>query len=95
MPYDFRADPMRGFASSAASPSRTAYAVTPSDGADLTSYAKALYIGVTGDVVVVPVLNEDGASVTFKAHPVGYLPVQVRRVLATGTTATNILALSA
>jgi hypothetical protein len=31
--------------------------------------------------------------VTLAAHPIGYLPVQVSRVLATGTTATSIVAL--
>lgn len=77
----------------ASNQSRMAAAVTPNDSTDLTTYAKALYVGVTGDVVVLPVGNADGASVTFKAHPVGYMPVMVRRVLSTGTTATNILAL--
>jgi hypothetical protein len=86
-------------------PARRAFAVTPSDTADLTNtsgdhdptYAKALYIGVSGDVTVITAgdnsANGAGASVLFKAHPVGYMPVQVRRVLNTGTTATNILAL--
>ena len=69
-------------------------AVTPSDSADLASYPKALYIGVTGDVVVVPKhADNDTDTVTFKAHPVGYMPIQVRRVMSTNTTATNILAL--
>lgn len=82
-------------------PARRALVVTPNDTKDLTNatgnampaYAKALYIGVSGDVAVIGVGDTVGNSVTFKAHPVGYLPVQVRRVLATGTTATNILAL--
>src|SRR5512146_2570067 len=79
-------------------PSRDALAVTPSDTKDLTDatgdampcYAKALYVGVTGDVKVIPAGHTaDDTGVTFTAHPVGYLPVQVRRVFATGTTATN------
>lgn len=86
-------------------PARRAFAVSPSDTNDLTNvsgdadptYAKALYIGVTGDVTVITAgdtsANLAGKSVTFKAHPVGYMPVQVRRVLNTGTTATNIVAL--
>ena len=41
---------------------------------------------------VLTVGAEDGDAVTFANHPVGWLPVQVRRVLATGTTATQIVA---
>lgn len=88
---------------SAADQARRAYAVTPSDTQDLpassltSSYAKALYVGVTGDVVVVTAGDNSnggqGTPVMFKSHPVGYMPMQVRRVLSTGTTATNILAL--
>jgi hypothetical protein len=70
-----------------------AIAITPSDATDLTTYAKALYVGVAGDVRVLPVSNGDGAPVTFKNHPVGYAPVQVRRVFATGTTAGDIVGL--
>lgn len=51
----------------------------------------ALYIGVTGDVAVVT--KERSASVIFKAHPVGYMPVSVVKVLSTGTTATDIVGL--
>ncbi len=77
-----------------ASPARGAFAVTPSDTANLAAYAKSLYIGVTGDVTVVPMnAAADTDTVLFKAVPVGILPVQVRRVMATGTTATDIVAL--
>lgn len=77
---------------SIASQARAATAVTPSDSTEVN--AKALYIGVTGDVVILPANATDTSqTVTFKAHPVGYMPVQVRRVMA-ATTATNIVALS-
>ena len=76
----------------ASGPARRAVAVTPSDTVDLTTYAKALYIGVAGNVRVLTVGAEDTDAVTFANHPVGWLPVQVRRVLATGTTATQIVA---
>lgn len=85
---------------------RSVFAVTPSDTLDVTNnanadpctiYAKALYIGVTGDVSVIAAEDTSNAGAgtarVFKAHPVGYMPVQVRRVMSTGTTATNILAL--
>lgn len=71
-------------------PARDAVAVTPSDATNLTYVTRALYVGVTGDVVAV---MQSGAVVTFKAAPVGVLPICVSRVNATGTTATNILAL--
>lgn len=67
-----------------------AFAVTTDDANDLAAYAEALYVGVTGDVKVD---TANGETVTFKAHPVGYLLCSVRRVYASGTTATNILGL--
>ena len=76
----------------AGGPARRAAAVTPSDTVDLTAYAKALYVGGAGNVRVLTVGAEDGDVVTFANHPVGWLPMQVRRVLATGTTATQIVA---
>lgn len=76
----------------ASGPARRAAVVTPSDTVDLTSYAKALYVGVAGNVRVLTVGGEDADALTFANHPVGWLPVQVRRVLATGTTATQIVA---
>lgn len=74
-------------------PARRAEAVTPSDTVDLTAYAKALYVGVSGDVKLIPAGAAGGAAVTLKNHPVGYLPVQCSRVLATGTTAASLVAL--
>jgi hypothetical protein len=73
-------------------PAFNASAVTPSDGADLGATARALFIGVGGDVAAI--LKGDAASVVFKNVPQGtVLAVSAKRVLATGTTATNIVAL--
>jgi len=66
-----------------------AVAVTTSDSTVIRT-ARSLYVGVSGDVAVRTAL---GSTVTFKSVPIGILPVQVDKVLATGTTATNILAL--
>lgn len=66
-----------------------AVVVTPSD-ATILEVTRGLYVGVTGDVAV---HMADGQTVTFKAVPVGFMPVQVDQVMFTGTTATNILAL--
>jgi hypothetical protein len=94
--YDNTLDRHRATAPTPNSVSRFGEAVTPSNTVNLTTYAKELYIGVSGDVKVTPVSATDDTTgaITFKAHPVGYLKMQVRRVWATGTTATNILALS-
>lgn len=72
--------------------SRRAAAVTPSDAVDLSmTAARGLYIGVAGDVTVD--VMDSGTNILFKGMPVGFLAVSVRRVYATGTTATNIVAL--
>lgn len=94
MPYDPDKDVYRNTFESATNQARQAAVVTPDNDADLPEYAKALYIGVAGDITVVPMEATDDNGVLFKDHPAGYMPVMVRRVLATGTTATNIVALS-
>lgn len=86
-------------------PARRGIAVTPSDTLDVTNaggdnapcYAAALYIGVSGDVTVVHAGDNGnglaGTAETYKAVSVGFFPVQVRRVMNTNTTATNIVGL--
>lgn len=93
MPYTAAKDQFSSDKRHVPDQANAAVAVTPNDSTDLTNYAKALYIGVTGDVTIIPKKNADGAPILFKAHPVGYLPVETRRVMATGTAATNIVAL--
>lgn len=70
---------------------QNAYAVTPSDSTDLAAPARALYVGGSGNVKI----NDSGnGAVTFVGVAAGsILPVMARRVYATGTTATNIIAL--
>ena len=73
-------------------PAFGAVVVTTNDSTDLTKApTRALYIGVAGDVKVD--MMDGSAGVVFKAAPVGVLPIRVTRVYATGTTATNIVAL--
>lgn len=96
MPYDPALDPMRGHAASLSSPTRLLVAVTPSDAADLSPYAKALWVYVPADVAggvasvrVTPVGAGDLETVDILAaaglQPLP--PCQVRKVWATGTTA--------
>lgn len=72
-------------------PAEDASAVTPSDSTNLTSAARALYIGTAGNVTLVTI---GGSVITFSNVQSGsILPVRTTRVNATNTTATNIVAL--
>ncbi len=72
--------------------SGSAAAVSPHDTNDLPSQTRGLYIGGAGNVVVI--LADDTASVTFTGVLAGsVLPIRVKRVLSTNTTATAIVAL--
>tara|TARA_R110002050_G_scaffold280972_1_gene428193 strand:+ start:718 stop:972 length:255 start_codon:yes stop_codon:yes gene_type:complete len=70
--------------------------ITPSDSAQIQNNARdsrgcLVYVGGTGDLAVV---TAGGDTVTFTAVPTGMiLPVQIIKVLATGTTATSLIAL--
>lgn len=71
-------------------PATKAVAITPSDSALVS--ARALYVGTAGDVAIAP--HRDLDPVIFKNVPAGtILPVHAARVAATGTTASNIVAL--
>lgn len=79
-----RAAPMNG-------PALRLVAVVPDDDADLgAGPTRSLYVGSAGRLVVVDVT---GSAVTIVSGSHQYHPVQVRRVMKTGTTATAILAL--
>lgn len=81
----------KAYSSAAASPAYRGEAVTPHDSTNLDRGCRGLYVGGTGDVVVV---WDDDTNSTFSAVPVGtFMPVQAKRVNATGTTATLIIAL--
>jgi hypothetical protein len=73
-------------------PASHAFAVTPSDGSDLSETTRALYVGTGGALAAV---MASGATVSFGSVASGtFLPIRVVRVLATGTTASAILGLS-
>lgn len=72
-------------------PGTTLFAVTPSNSTVFSDDVRQLYVGTAGDVVVV---TEDNTTVTFKNVPAGFYlgPFFIRKVNATGTTASNIVA---
>jgi hypothetical protein len=71
------------------SPVTGAVSITPSDSTDLTEVSLSLYIGVTGAIKVTLM---DGSIVTYTAITAGRHPLRVKRVWATGTTTTGIVA---
>ena len=68
-----------------------AFAVTPTDGVDLVRHTRGLYIGVAGTIRVTHVGDSDPTDYPITVG--GYIyPWAVKRVHATGTTATSIIA---
>lgn len=76
---------------SASDPARGGSVVTPSNSTVIAG-TKALYVGTGGDVAVN--FLDSGTSIVLKNVAQGsILPVRVTKVLSTGTTASNIVAL--
>jgi hypothetical protein len=75
-----------------AAPAKSWRDITKSDSVDLPhGMCRAIYVGVSGHIAV---QGEDGTSVTFYNAAAGsILALQAKRVLSTGTTATNLVAL--
>jgi hypothetical protein len=77
-------------ARSRSDPPAHAAVVTPDDNASLTVISRALYVGGAGNLRI---LMAGGQTVTLAGITAGsLLPLRVDRVLATGTTATSIVA---
>ncbi|APX88895.1 hypothetical protein BV394_03420 [Brevirhabdus pacifica] len=73
------------------SPAIDAFAITPDDATDLPEITRALYIGIGGDLSVV---TKEGGSVTLVNLLAGtVLPIRVRAVRATGSTAQSVVGL--
>lgn len=65
--------------------------VVPSDTAPLDEPARSLWIGNGGTLVVM--LTDDATQRTFVNVAPGVFPVSVKKVFASGTTASGIVAL--
>ena len=83
-------DMFKTHARSLTSPPEDAAAITPGDaGSGLSHVTRALYVGVAGDLAL---LMQGGATVVLRGVPSGsFLPLRVRQVLASGTTADGIV----
>lgn len=85
------ADSFSAYAEGLDSPASNAAAVTTSDTTDLDNTTRYLYVGGAGNLSLI---FKGGQTVTLNSVPAGtMLHVRVTRVRATGTTATNIVAL--
>ena len=75
-------------------PGASVLAVSKSDTVDIATlnglYPRALYVGVSGNVVIV---TPDGKTATLLSVPIGILPVQFKRINSTSTTATDMVAI--
>jgi hypothetical protein len=87
MPTDHHQNQQEGLTS----PFNDAAEVTPSDSTDLSNTTRAIYVGSQGSLKVR--MAGSGNDVTFVLDKHSLLEIRVTRVLATGTSASNIVAL--
>jgi hypothetical protein len=79
------------YAAADAAPAKQWRAITTSDTVNLPAGCRGIYVGGAGNVVLV---GDDNTAVTFTAVPVGtFIPCGAKRVNATSTTATLLVAL--
>jgi hypothetical protein len=64
--------------------------ITPNDTQDLAALTTSVYVGTGGTLAVVA---EDGTVTMITAPSGAILPIRIRRVNATGTTASGLIAL--
>lgn len=70
-------------------PSEQPFSITPSDSVNFSIRARGIYVGTSGNVVVV---SPGGGTVTFSNVPAGYIiPAFAIRVNATSTTASDMV----
>ena len=79
-------------ADSVFAPARNIFSVTPSDSVDLPFLPKAVYIGGAGNITFLAADNS--VPVTLPVLAGAILPWRLRRIFATGTTATGIAGLA-
>ncbi|MFM2279945.1 MAG: hypothetical protein RLZZ444_2176 [Pseudomonadota bacterium] len=85
------ADRFQTTSPSLSGPAAHAFAISPNDTTPASETTRALYVGVGGNLSVT---MASGGNATFTAVSSGtILPIRVTKVLATGTTASDIVGL--
>jgi hypothetical protein len=80
-----------GRADAISAPAQSGFAITPNDAADLAAETRGLWVGASGDLSLV---LASGDEVTMPGVVGGtLLPLRVRRVKASGTSATQLVGL--
>ena len=82
-------DTFEGFARRPAGGPSNLVEITPDDAADMTSLAHWIYVGTGGSLRIT---TGAGQTVTFTSILPGWHAIEVARVHATGTTATDLIA---
>ena len=82
-------DDSRGKGTQLESPASNLALVVPDDDTDLPFVTRAIYVGEPGAVALVTL---GGQTVTTPELAQGWHPIRAVRILATGTTATGIMA---
>lgn len=86
-------DPFTSTSDSITAPARQAFAISPDDTQDLSTFTKAIYVGAGGDVVIRPIGS--ASDVTFANVQSGtILDVRCRAIRQSGTTAADIVGLA-
>lgn len=80
-----------GRADAISAPAQGGFAITPSDSSDLAAETRGLWVGASGDLALV--LASGDEVILAGAIAGSLLPLRVRRVKATGTTATSLVGL--
>ena len=86
-------DAFASYADDADNPARKAFAVTPSDSAEIPILPKALLIGGAGGDLTLQAVDSS-VDVTLAVSAGQLVTIRARFVRASGTTATNIIALA-
>ena len=84
-------DRFEQFSGSLDAPASSAFAIAASDTVDLTEVTRAIYVGGAGNLSVVMLSGQVTLFTSVVAGAI--LPLRVRRVNATGSTATNLVGL--
>ena len=80
-----------GRADAISAPAQRGFAITPSDGADLAAETRGLWVGASGDLVLVLASGDEVTLVGAVGGSV--LPLRIKRIKATGTSATQLVGL--